>query len=297
MTNNDYPRLWGGTFFILVLQALRQRMKAREHYKGESDGLKDPNVLVGLIKVINPDYQEPSGDALKGKTNDFKSCKTSTGQYLPFGDTVEVEEFDSRVQTAYASALGQMDNFVGQFLETGTAVKKDERLVKTLIDLIQQDKSIDAEEEFYIFETGEKIKKAALGDLTTVCLPAFLLGVWHYVVVNRKDNQVGKDTYNQWCPLAGGGPRAYKGSMGKSITQEVSVYTNTNVADEVIIEDVEDGDPNDDIGSADDFSEQAQSTQGAYPVVNNNPLFIQQNGDGNVVMPNYGAITINFGKK
>nr|DAQ74878.1 MAG TPA: hypothetical protein [Caudoviricetes sp.]DAV84011.1 MAG TPA: hypothetical protein [Bacteriophage sp.] len=297
MTNNDYPRLWGGTFFILVLQALRQRMKAREHYKGESDGLKDPNVLVGLIKVINPDYQEPSGDALKGKTNDFKSCKTSTGQYLPFGDTVEVEEFDSRVQTAYASALGQMDNFVGQFLETGTAVKKDERLVKALIDLIQQDKSIDAEEEFYILETGEKIKKAALGDLTTVCLPAFLLGVWHYVVVNRKDNQVGKDTYNQWCPLAGGGPRAYKGSMGKSITQEVSVYTNTNVADEVIIEDVEDGDPNDDIGSADDFSEQAQSTQGAYPVVNNNPLFIQQNGDGNVVMPNYGAITINFGKK
>lgn len=281
----------------MVLQALRQRMKAREHYKGESDGLKDPNVLVGLIKVINPDYQEPSGDALKGKTNDFKSCKTSTGQYLPFGDTVEVEEFDSRVQTAYASALGQMDNFVGQFLETGTAIKKDERLVKALIDLIQQDKSIDAEEEFYILETGEKIKKAALGDLTTVCLPAFLLGVWHYVVVNRKDNQVGKDTYNQWCPLAGGGPRAYKGSMGKSITQEVSVYTNTNVADEVIIEDVEDGDPNDDIGSADDFSEQAQSTQGAYPVVNNNPLFIQQNGDGNVVMPNYGAITINFGKK
>lgn len=281
----------------MVLQALRQRMKAREHYKGESDGLKDPNVLVGLIKVINPDYQEPSGDALKGKTNDFKSCKTSTGQYLPFGDTVEVEEFDSRVQTAYASALGQMDNFVGQFLETGTAIKKDERLVKALIDLIQQDKSIDAEEEFYILETGEKIKKAALGDLTTVCLPAFLLGVWHYVVVNRKDNQVGKDTYNQWCPLAGGGPRAYKGSMGKSITQEVSIYTNTNVADEVIIEDVEDGDPNDDIGSADDFSEQAQSTQGAYPVVNNNPLFIQQNGDGNVVMPNYGAITINFGKK
>ena len=33
MTNNDYPRLCGGTFFILVLQALRQRMKAREHYK------------------------------------------------------------------------------------------------------------------------------------------------------------------------------------------------------------------------------------------------------------------------
>ena len=87
MTNCEYPRLCGGTFFILVLQALKQRMKAREHYKGESDGLKDPNVLIGLIKVINPDYQEPVKDALKGKTNDFKSCKLSTGEYLPFGNT------------------------------------------------------------------------------------------------------------------------------------------------------------------------------------------------------------------
>lgn len=425
MTNNDYPRLCGGTFFILVLQALRQRMKAREHYKGESDGLKDPNVLVGLIKVINPDYQEPSGDALKGKTNDFKSCKTSTGQYLPFGNTVEVEEFDSRVQTAYASALGQMDNFVGQFLETGTAVKKDERLVKALIDLIQQDESIDAEEEFYILETGEKIKKAALGDLTTVCLPAFLLGVWHYVVVNRKDNQVGKATYNQWCPPAGGGPRAYTGRMGRSLTQKIMVYKNDNLtgtslqdddkedvsdkkndqsvldslrrdykaimiyciendpcagptkielADEITAannnwkyawREVEDDGlrkltleimktldeysvylsdtylrwiPDTDIlwfrnesweegcrlredmqpntkrirqkiadlyrrlypvpeDEMEETAEQAQSTQGANPVVNNNPLFIQQNGDGNVVMPNYGTITINFGKK
>ena len=74
MTNSDYPKLCGGTFFILVLQALRQRMKAREHYKGESDGLKDPNVLVGLIKVINPDYQEPS-DALKEKLTISKSVK------------------------------------------------------------------------------------------------------------------------------------------------------------------------------------------------------------------------------
>lgn len=231
MTNSDYPRLCGGTFFILVLQALRQRMKAREHYKGESDGLKDPNVLIGLIRVINPDYKEPAGDALKGKTNDFKSCKISTGEYLPFGNTVEVEEFDNRVKTSYQNALGVMASFVDNFLETGTVVKKDERLVKSLIDLIQQDASIDPTEEFYILEDGGKIKKAALGDLTDICLPAFLLGVWHYVVVNRKDNKVGKATYNLWCPPAGGGPRNYTGNIGKGITREISVYTNVSVED------------------------------------------------------------------
>ena len=108
MTNSNYPRLSGGTFFILVLQALRQRMKAREHYKGESDGLKDPNVLIGLIKVINPDYVAPTGDALKTKTNDFKSCKLSKGEYLPFGKTAEIEEFDNRIQNDYGSALSSM---------------------------------------------------------------------------------------------------------------------------------------------------------------------------------------------
>lgn len=297
MTNNDYPRLCGGTFFILVLQALRQRMKAREHYKGESDGLKDPNVLIGLIRVINPDYKEPAGDALKGKTNDFKSCKISTGEYLPFGNTVEIEEFDSRVQCSYQDALGAMVAFVDNFLETGTAVKKDERLVKALIDLIQQDVSIEADEEFYILEDGKKTKKAALGDLTDVCLPAFLLGVWHYVVVNRKDNKVGKDTYNRWCPPAGGGPRNYTGNMGKGIDQKLSVYANVTTSEETIVVEESEDDTEEETGTSGTTYEQAQSTQTVNPAINNNPLFIQQNGDGNVVMPNYGTINITFGKK
>ena len=65
MSIDDYPRLCGGTFFTLVLQALRQRMKAREHYAGDSDGLSDSEVMVGLIKVINLDYVDPGKGKLK----------------------------------------------------------------------------------------------------------------------------------------------------------------------------------------------------------------------------------------
>ena len=78
MTNIEYPRLCGGTFMTLVIQALLQRKKAREHYKGESDKLNDPDVLVGLITVINPDYEDPGKAVLKTKANDYKSCKLST---------------------------------------------------------------------------------------------------------------------------------------------------------------------------------------------------------------------------
>ena len=86
MTTYEYPRLCGGTFFTLVLQARRQRMKAREHYSGDSDGLSDPEVLVGLIKVINPDYIDPGKENLKSTVNNYKACKTSNSTYLPFDD-------------------------------------------------------------------------------------------------------------------------------------------------------------------------------------------------------------------
>lgn len=76
--------------------------------------------------------------------------------------------------------------FVKNFIDAGASVGKHEHLVKALVDLIQKDQSIPGETEFYIGENGEKIKKVALGDLKKVCLPSFLLGVWHYVVLNRK---------------------------------------------------------------------------------------------------------------
>lgn len=195
MSIDDYPRLCGGTFFTLVLQALRQRMKAREHYAGDSDGLSDSEVMVGLIKVINLDYVDPGKGKLKTIVNNYKKCETSTSAYLPFGDDQVVAAFDDMVRTDYQTALNGMIGFVNDFLDMSEAVHKDVNLVRALIDLIQQDQSIKANDEFYTEPNGEKKKKAALGDLKKVCLPAFLLGIWHYIVINRKDNSIGQKTY------------------------------------------------------------------------------------------------------
>lgn len=237
MTNNDFPRLCGGTFFTLVLQALKPRMKAREHYSGDSDGLSDPDAFVGLIKVINPDYQEPQKGALKGKTNDYKACKISKGEYLPFGDAAVIQEFDNRIQENYKAVLSDMNAFVERFLETGTVTKKDVRLVKALMDLIDKDKEIGVEEEFPILEDGSKIKKAALGDLSVVCFPAFLLGVWHYAVMHWDKNGEGKNTYDKLCPPAGGGKRDYKGTLGETWPTDIILKYKTQ--DESISADAE----------------------------------------------------------
>lgn len=223
--NNEHPRLCGGTFMTLVLQALRQRKKAREHYKGESDKLNDPDVLVGLITVINPDYKDPGKAVLKTKANDYKSCKLSKGQYLPFGEKLTIDVFDQRGRNDFLVARHDMCIFVHSFIETGTKLQKDIRLVKALIDLIKQDESIDDSTEFLIGENGGAIRKDRLLNLKRVCLPSFLLGVWHFIVINRKNNKVGQLTYDTWCPENGGGTREYKGTMGENISIELDVYT------------------------------------------------------------------------
>lgn len=225
MTNLEYPRLCGGTFMTLMIQALLQRKKAREHYKGESDKLNDPDVLVGLITVINPDYKDPGKAVLKTKANDYKSCKLSKGQYLPFGEKLTIDVFDQRVRNDYLVARNDMCIFVDNFIETGTKLQKDVRLVKALVDLIKRDESIDDSVEFLIGENGGAVRKDQLYALNRVCLPSFLLGVWHFIVVNRKDNKVGQLTYDTWCPENGGGTRKYEGTMGEDILTEIDVYT------------------------------------------------------------------------
>ena len=283
MTNKEYPRLCGGTFMTLVIQALLQRKKAREHYKGESDKLNDPDVLVGLITVINPDYEDPGKAVLKTKANDYKSCKLSKGQYLPFGDKLAIEVFDQRVQTDYLAARNDMCIFVDSFIETGTKLQKDVRLVKALIDLIEQDESIDDSVEFMVGENGDAVRKDQLRNLKRICLPSFLLGIWHFIVINRKNNKVGQLTYDTWCPENGGGTREYEGTMGDSISTEFDVYTlepeDETEDTEQEAEVVEDQPERNNQDNQNDHRE----TSGTGPNLQqiNNPFTFIQNGDNN----------------
>lgn len=268
MATNEYPRLCGGTFFTLVIEARQQRMNPREHYKKDCDGLTDPEVLVGLIKVINPAYKDLGKDKLKATVNNYKQGGASTSAYFPFSDNQVVSSFDSRLRNNYQSTLNAMIGFVDSFIDYSEPVRKDINLVRALVDLIQQDQSIDANEDFFIEPDGGKKKKAALGDLRKVCLPSFLLGVWHYVVVNRDDNSVGKATYEAWCPSSGGGGRKYEGKMGTGILDDLTVY-NIDTKEESTV----DAEPVDTVVLDDSSEEQAQQAV-------NNPLVFNFNQFG-----------------
>lgn len=90
MATNEYPRLCGGTFFTLLLQARQQRARAREHRKGERDGLAETDVFASLIKIMNTEYAGPSAATkamFKTNVSEYKSCRASASSriHLPLG--------------------------------------------------------------------------------------------------------------------------------------------------------------------------------------------------------------------
>ncbi len=282
MVTNEYPRLCGGTFFTLVLEARRQRMNQREHFKNDCDGLTDPEVLVGLIKVINPAYKDPGKDKLKTIVNNYKQGGASTSAYFPFSDNQIVSSFDSRVRNNYQAALNSMIDFVDSFIDNSEPVRKDINLVRALVDLIQQDQSIDASEEFFIEPDGGKKKKTALGGLRKICLPSFLLGVWHYVVVNRQDNKVGKETYSVWCPSSGGGERKYMAKMGEGILKDLETFDATTKIVPVVEAESPDTvltNPQDDLATTIVEPDQAPDDKGDQTLISHNGRIYNQHAE------------------
>lgn len=296
MTKNENQRLCGGTFFTLLLQARKPRMGVREHYKGTNDGLSDTDTLIALIKVVVPDYSEPTPSmkgTLKVNTSGFKSCKISGSAYLPFDDSVEVSAFDSRVKSEYRRALEAMSGFVAGFIDSGTSTKKDERLVKALLEIIDADETIDDTQSFYINENGSTMTKADLRGVSDICMQSFLLGIWHFVLVNRKDNTVGKMTYDLWCPPNGGAERKYTGTLGCNIERPIKVSNYAEVVEDDIKPKASKINSSDEDNEQHAQSETEETTAKATNQVVNNPVVFNQYGNNNIQIGNIDTLTIN----
>lgn len=295
MSNFAYPVLCGGTFFTLILEARNQRTSRRSQYAGALDGLSQPETLAGLGRVVYPEYAAPKNkDTFSTNASDYKSCENN-GTNLSFLFDHEVAAFDNRVKTQYVAALRTMDDFVSRFLEVGTSTAREVWLVKAVLDLINADQSIDDDQEFYIGENGQRITKAALRGMSDFCLQTFLLGVWHFVIVNKSDNKIGKATYDTWCPSRGRAERKYTGTMGDSITRTINVTLLEMVDDETEQETVDAVEDEPAAGFGESFVNDAsedESSKSTNQTVNN-PVVFNQYGSNSIQIGSIGTITIN----
>jgi hypothetical protein len=188
-----HPVLCGGIFFTLLLEARGQRTGKRGNAKGETDGLSQTDLLIELVKIIGKFNPPAKISTLKKNVGGYRQCDDNGGTYFSAALETEnrVKAFDEKVKSNYASVLSDMSVLVARFIDEDKAVM----LIKALLEVIGSDEAL-SDAVFYVGD--ESTTRDDLLKMESVCLPSFLLGVWHYIVLNVQDNTVGQPTFKEW---------------------------------------------------------------------------------------------------
>ena len=228
MAPTKVPYLCGGILFSLILQARKTRTKARDKFNGGSDGLKDTDVMMGLVKVVTGDSFESAQGGTCGKcTTQFKTCQDYGTTYIPFTDPSVISSYNFSVKQKDPDLLNRMSEFINRFINE----VRSEWLVKSLIEVIQDDVEIDKDTSFDI-SLEETVTKDNLNNITEVELPVFLLSVLHFIITERHDNSKGRNTFEEWHTQSGKkSPWKFISSVGTTNKRSIIVKTTIEVPD------------------------------------------------------------------
>lgn len=300
MTSEGYYRLCGGTFFVLLSDARKPLLSKDENYNGKKSGITEVELLIELMRIVIPDFVSPSQAELKSFTNamgKFKSCQTWGGGYLRLNDASVIASFKSRIKNEFQDCLDEMTKLSEKFLEINTDAKKDEYLIKALVEVILNDKGISDNQLLYICKNGKPITKSELRNTTEICFQSFLLGIWHFAVTGIKENSIGRKTYEEWCPPhngSKGSKREYVAAIGEnsSLNIHLSYYENDHLCDE----------PSDDVDKTENTAETIE-TEIIDEVKNDDTTaqYIDNSvmvniGNGLQIKENHGTLNIVLGK-
>lgn len=194
MKSEKIPFLCGGILFTLIIQARKPRTKARNSVYGGSDGLNDTDYMDGLVFAVTGSHTaSDKGGAFRKTTNLFKTCQEYGPTYIPFKDKATISSFNSSYEQKNPDLFCRMSGFVKKFL-TET---KSEWLVKALIEVILEDNGIPACTTFQITD-DTAVRKDEFDNISQVVLPIFLVSVMHFILNERKDNTLGRATFEAW---------------------------------------------------------------------------------------------------
>ena len=99
---------------MLLQQALPPRAKARDTLAGKADGLSNPDILAGLIRIVSPKFEPPSaGKSFSQNTSELRNCKNDGNTtYMPVGGEDFAYEFNNLIDNDLPQALARTRDFV-----------------------------------------------------------------------------------------------------------------------------------------------------------------------------------------
>ena len=274
MANEKTPYLCGGTFLTQILRARKELTSSTEHTNGQKENLSEQETFRRLISIYHlSDFC--GGTSLKPYTSKYKSCTDSLVVYGHFSDNDLHCAFDEDIKSSNSTALRMMQEFVQEFIDPKLYLQ----LVRCLLDMIETDADIQADDVLFITDESSAVKADDICTLSHFYIEPFLLGVWHYIIMNRADdNEKGADTYKEWYPSKGN----YRGIIGNGVTRKIHVETmpidqpyHTDSAEYTATE----GEPQVDVIGSDDKSKKESKTYTQYI---ENATIVNQNGEKNI---------------
>lgn len=189
-------KLCGGTLFALLTNAKLNKKKSTFDKKGYSE----EKLMHDLVKIYYPSAH--LGDTFKKDTNNFKKCTISDCSSFNFNNQELINNFDTEIKNNYSSKLKQMKALLSHFYDLKNEPVLN-KLVRSILELIEKDDTINKNENFYILPNGKAVSKVDMLLNDTFDLAAFILGVFHYIVVKKIDNKLGLQTYESWYASPG----------------------------------------------------------------------------------------------
>lgn len=215
MTKDAIPYLCGGTFLAQVIRARANRKTPTDYTNGQKESLTENETFRRLISIFRLEDFDPGGDSLKTYTTGYKTCTKEYRDYLQFLDNDLRRDFDDDVKSDHSVALYMMSEFISDLTDD----KKGKALCRCLLDMLLHDPDVKDDDMLYVCK--DPVTRQQLKTIDHFDLPYFLLGVWHYIIMNRSEyNLNGAATYNGWYPGSG---KAYKGTIGNGIDYDITV--------------------------------------------------------------------------
>lgn len=184
-------------FYRLLCDAMNNKRLPGDNYKG-SKAPTQTHLFYDLNMVTDSSYESLgnydwlfSGDRLQGgQKNAAKKFKygeitVSKSAIYRFNDTQIKNEFDAQVKGEYHKTINKTVEFARRHFDERDS-ERNTVLIKKVLFLIFNDTSISESQDFYICSDGSAKTKADLRNMETIEFEAFLLGVWHFLIVSQR---------------------------------------------------------------------------------------------------------------
>ncbi len=181
----------GGIFFALILRSLKPISEETESYIEDPKYPSTLHVMEDLMKVILLNDNIVLTTTFKKNVSEYKTCKYNGGNNIPFNDSATLHAFDSGIKKNYQSYRNKMVDFLDEYID----VSKVEWLIDKCLKLLYMDNDTEAEHPFFVLPSGSSIKYTDIFSMNKIDYPSFLLGVLHFILLNRQNNICGREAY------------------------------------------------------------------------------------------------------